>query len=97
MKVNLLAHDCFSIEIYFLSFFRYKQLTVSHEINTHHSGSNMDNIDMEVAVATGHGLSRQSSMGSYSDMPSRAATETPSEEYSDSDTDRSSPIDIDIS
>ncbi|KAL5004748.1 hypothetical protein ScPMuIL_018204 [Solemya velum] len=75
---------------------RYKQLSAQspHEINSHHSGSNIDNTDMEVAIATGHGLSRQSSMGSYSDMPSRAATETPSEEYSDSDTDRSSPIDI---
>ncbi|KAJ8310373.1 hypothetical protein KUTeg_012238 [Tegillarca granosa] len=53
-----------------------------------------DNTDMEVAIAT-HGLSRDSSMGSHSDMPSRAATETPSEDFSDeSDTDRSSPVDI---
>ncbi|XP_060081205.1 transcription factor Dp-1-like [Ylistrum balloti] len=65
---------------------RYKSVTMS---------SQTVDVDMEVAMATSQGLSRDSSMGSYSDMPSRAATETPSEDFSDeTDTDRSSPVDM---
>ncbi|XP_013393430.1 transcription factor Dp-2-like isoform X1 [Lingula anatina] len=56
-----------------------------------------DSTDAEVALATSH-MSRQSSLGSYSDLaPSRGATETPSECFSDDDEDeseRSSPVDI---
>lgn len=55
--------------------------------------SSNDNIDMEVALATG--LSRESSLGSGSDMHSRTATETPSEMYSDgSGSERSSPVEM---
>ncbi|XP_062603640.1 transcription factor Dp-1-like isoform X1 [Saccostrea cucullata] len=55
------------------------------------SGSNSnDNMDIEVANI----YSQDSNMGSHSDMHSRA-TETPSEDFSDdSDTDRSSPVDM---
>lgn len=50
---------------------------------------------MEVAMATSQVLlSRDSSMTSHSDMPSRAATETPSEDFSDDDSDRSSPLEV---
>lgn len=70
--------------------FRYSSSESSYQT----SMTTNDNTDMEVAIAT-CGLSRDSSMGSHSDMPSRAATETPSEDFSDeSDTDRSSPVDI---
>ena len=49
-------------------------------------------LDAEVACATSVGLSRQSSIGSYSDMPS--ARESPEDEYSDEESIRSSPTDI---
>ena len=49
-------------------------------------------MDVEVGnIMTSQGLSRDSSMGSHS----RAATETPSEDFSDdSDSDTSSPINV---
>ncbi|KAL3847970.1 hypothetical protein ACJMK2_018858 [Sinanodonta woodiana] len=57
------------------------------------TSSSADAMDIEVAMAIG--LSRESSMGSSSDMHSRAATETPSEDFSDDsdDDDGSSPLD----
>ncbi len=48
-------------------------------------------LDAEVALATSRALSRQSSVTSYSDMPS--AQDSP-EEYSDSESGRSSPVDF---
>ena len=49
--------------------------------------------DAEVAMATAQGLSRQSSIGSYSDIV--ASRGSPSEPYSEeSDSERSSPVDI---
>ena len=56
---------------------------------------NQDTTDVEVALATGHGLSRQSSIGSFSDIaPSRGATDTPSEYSEEGESERSSPVDI---
>ena len=52
--------------------------------------------DAEVAMVTTRGLSRQSSVGSYSDAI--ASRDTPSDAYSEcSDSDRSSPVDVSIS
>lgn len=55
-------------------------------------------MDFEVAMATGGQsvISREPSLGSssYSDMPSRGVTETPSDDFSDDDYDRSSPLEI---
>lgn len=54
------------------------------------SGSSSNDMDIEVANI----YSQDSNMGSHSDIHSRA-TETPSEDFSDdSDTDRSSPVDM---
>lgn len=63
----------------------------------HHSnGNSTDAMDIEVAMTTAHSImSRDSSMGSYSDTHSRGVTETPSEDFSnDSDYEASSPIEI---
>ncbi|XP_041354163.1 transcription factor Dp-1-like isoform X2 [Gigantopelta aegis] len=49
--------------------------------------------DQEVATVTGHGLSRQSSLGS-SGHHSRTATETPSENFSDNDSDSDQSVDM---
>ena len=55
-------------------------------------------MDYEVAMATGHTevISREPSIGSssYSDVQSRGVIETPSDDFSDDDFDRSSPIEI---
>ena len=82
--------------------FRYKASSSSSHPSTsysHHSNSNStDAMDIEVAMTTGAhsaAMSRDSSMGSYSDTHSRGVTETPSEDFSnDSDFDASSPIEI---
>lgn len=81
---------------------RYKTSSSSSHPSTsysHHSNSNStDAMDIEVAMTTGAhsaAMSRDSSMGSYSDTHSRGVTETPSEDFSnDSDFDASSPIEI---
>ena len=50
-------------------------------------------LDAEVAQATSYGLSRQSSIGSYSDIHS--TRDSPEDDYSDEDESvRSSPTDI---
>lgn len=52
---------------------------------------NSDYVDIEVAYATSKSnLSRQSSVNSLSDLPSRPGTSTPSDDFSDSDSDSSS-------
>ncbi|XP_056006113.1 transcription factor Dp-1-like [Ostrea edulis] len=67
---------------------RYK-VPVQPSVQSSGSNSN-DNMDIEVANI----YSQDSNLGSHSDMHSRA-TETPSEDFSDdSDTDRSSPVDM---
>ncbi|XP_045199514.1 transcription factor Dp-1-like [Mercenaria mercenaria] len=62
------------------------------------NSSSTDAMDYEVAMATGHTevISREPSIGSssYSDVQSRGVIETPSEDFSDEDYDRSSPIEI---
>ena len=59
------------------------------------NSSSVDAMDYEVALATGHSVvSRESSLSSYTDMQSREIAETPSEEFSDEDFDRSSPLEI---
>lgn len=57
------------------------------------ASNSYDQADMEVAMATAQGFSRQSSIGSPLDFPSRPATSTPSEDYSGSDSEPSSPGD----
>ncbi|XP_013775007.1 transcription factor Dp-1-like isoform X2 [Limulus polyphemus] len=59
------------------------------------ASNSSDLTDMEVAMATAkaQGLSRQSSIGSPLDFPSRPNTSTPSEDYSGSDSEPSSPGD----
>ncbi|XP_064615212.1 transcription factor Dp-2-like isoform X2 [Liolophura sinensis] len=58
------------------------------------AGHSSDSMDMEVAMATGAGLSRQSSIVSHSEGASRTATETPSEYSGESESERSSPVDL---
>lgn len=67
----------------------------SHQVH-HSNGNSTDAMDIEVAMTTGHSMmSRDSSMGSYSDTHSWGVTETPSEDFSnDSDYDAGSPIEI---
>lgn len=71
------------------------QISSSHQAH-HNNGNSTDAMDIEVAMTTGHSvMSRDSSMGSYSDTHSRGVTETPSEDFSnDSDYEASSPIEI---
>ncbi|XP_060581622.1 transcription factor Dp-2-like [Ruditapes philippinarum] len=63
-----------------------------------HNTNSTDAMDYEVAMATGHTevVSREPSIGSssYSDVQSRGVIETPSDDFSDDDFDRSSPIEI---
>lgn len=68
---------------------RYRQATAAQ------SYLSAGDTEAEVAAMTAAALSRQSSLGS-SDVHSRTATETPSENFSDeeSDSDRSSPVDM---
>ncbi|XP_067128503.1 transcription factor Dp-2 isoform X2 [Centruroides vittatus] len=60
------------------------------------SAQSSDMTDVEVAITTSKtpALSRQSSMGSLSDMPSRPGTSTPSEDYTDSESESSSVGDL---
>ena len=59
------------------------------------SQQSSDTSDMEVAMVC-HGISQDSSsLGSHTDLASRAATETPSEfSEEEDDDDRSSPLDM---
>lgn len=75
--------------------------TATHSLTSFHStnsnGSSADAMDLEVALANGQSvMSREPSLGSssYSDMQSRGVTETPSDDFSDEDYDRSSPIEM---
>ncbi|XP_022236875.1 transcription factor Dp-1-like [Limulus polyphemus] len=71
------------------------RLHVSRTGTRSEASSSSDPADMEVAMATAkaQGLSRQSSIGSPLDFPSRPNTSTPSEGYSGSDSEASSPGD----
>lgn len=88
--------------MFLCSIFRFKTShSQPYPVSLHPNYSNnssTDATDYEVAMATGQTevTSREPSIGSssYSDVQSRGVVETPSDDFSDEEYDRSSPIEI---